>query len=218
MIDAPQCLVKNEHSFYDSAMAKVSAEYLDARRRHILDAARRCFVRNGFHATSMQDIFAEAGMSAGGVYRYFKSKDDLVDAIAANALSFVYGSFEALLATTDLPSLDEAVARILDQIVRLDREQSTIAIGIQVWAEALRAPRLAARVAEILGNIRLLLTRLVERYQQDGRIDRDLPAGDVGRTLSMLVNGYMLQHALLGDVEVAHVRNGLKALLDATER
>ena len=52
-------------------MPKVSDAHRAARRRQILDAARRRFVRNGFHATSMQDIFAEAGLSAGAVYRYF---------------------------------------------------------------------------------------------------------------------------------------------------
>ena len=37
-------------------------EYRDARRDQILTAARRCFLRDGFHATSMQDLFAEAGL------------------------------------------------------------------------------------------------------------------------------------------------------------
>ena len=64
------------------AMPKVSQQYRDARRDQILNAARRCFLRDGFHATSMQDLFAEAGLSSGAVYRYFASKDDVIIAIA----------------------------------------------------------------------------------------------------------------------------------------
>jgi TetR/AcrR family transcriptional regulator, transcriptional repressor of aconitase len=63
-------------------MPKVTQQYRDARRDQILSAARRCFLRDGFHATSMQDLFAEAGLSAGAVYRYFASKEDMIIAIA----------------------------------------------------------------------------------------------------------------------------------------
>ncbi|MGW9069182.1 helix-turn-helix domain-containing protein, partial [Streptomyces yangpuensis] len=52
-------------------MARVSQAHLDARRRQILDGATRCFTRNGFHATSMQDVLKEVDLSAGAVYRYF---------------------------------------------------------------------------------------------------------------------------------------------------
>src|ERR1700758_1168029 len=67
-------------------MPKVSAQYRDERRAHILAAARRCFVRDGFHQTSMQDLVREAGMSSGAVYRYFDSKDAMILAIAEENL------------------------------------------------------------------------------------------------------------------------------------
>ena len=67
-------------------MPKVSAQYRDERRAHILAAARRCFVRDGFHQTSMQDLVREAGMSSGAVYRYFASKDAMIVAIAEENL------------------------------------------------------------------------------------------------------------------------------------
>ena len=54
----------------------------DERRARILDAARTCFSRAGFHRTSMQEICAEAKMSPGGLYRYFASKDAIIEAIA----------------------------------------------------------------------------------------------------------------------------------------
>ena len=63
-------------------MPKVTQQYRDARRDHILPPARRCFLRDGFHATSLQDLFGEAGLSSGAVYRYFASKDEVIMAIA----------------------------------------------------------------------------------------------------------------------------------------
>ena len=61
---------------------RVSADHLTARREQILAAARACFLRNGLHTTSMQDLIREAGLSVGAVYRYFKSKNEIINAIA----------------------------------------------------------------------------------------------------------------------------------------
>ena len=49
-----------------------------ARREQILDAAEACFVRNGFHRTTMSDLAREAAMSPGNFYRYFASKEYIV--------------------------------------------------------------------------------------------------------------------------------------------
>jgi TetR/AcrR family transcriptional regulator, transcriptional repressor of aconitase len=86
-------------------MPRVSQEHLDARRRQIIDAARRCFVRNGFHATSMQDVLAEARLSAGAVYRYFPGKDDIIAAIADDALAEISQAVQRVLDTDPAPPL-----------------------------------------------------------------------------------------------------------------
>src|SRR5204863_7462894 len=52
------------------------------RRGEILAAAQTCFARAGFHQTSMQEICAEAGMSPGNLYRYFRSKEEIIAGIA----------------------------------------------------------------------------------------------------------------------------------------
>src|SRR5580698_9567845 len=63
-------------------MPKVSQEHSDTQRGAILKAAIRCFAREGFHRTTMRDVVRESGMSAGALYVYFKSKDELIEAIA----------------------------------------------------------------------------------------------------------------------------------------
>jgi TetR/AcrR family transcriptional regulator, transcriptional repressor of aconitase len=60
-------------------MPKLSQTDLDARRRQIREAANRCFARKGVQATTMREIFAEADLSAGAVYNYFRTKDELIE-------------------------------------------------------------------------------------------------------------------------------------------
>lgn len=53
----------------------------EERRDQILNAARRCFIRDGFTRTRMDDIAAEAGLSKGGVYFHFPSKVMIFEAL-----------------------------------------------------------------------------------------------------------------------------------------
>jgi AcrR family transcriptional regulator len=118
-------------------MPKVSAEHLAARRQQILDAAAACFARDGFHRTSMQDIVKESGISAGLVYRYFTGKDDVIAAIVTQ-----WHEQRQIFATG---TVDERAAAYLDYLraVGDPREADRLRLGVQIWAEAVRSPRIA---------------------------------------------------------------------------
>ena len=49
------------------------------RQDEIINAARRCFRRCGFHAASMSQIASEAQLSVGQIYRYFANKDAIIE-------------------------------------------------------------------------------------------------------------------------------------------
>lgn len=58
------------------------AEKREAQTVRIMDAARKCFVHSGFRGASMHEICREADMSPGALYRYFPSKESIIEAIA----------------------------------------------------------------------------------------------------------------------------------------
>jgi TetR/AcrR family transcriptional regulator, repressor for uid operon len=60
------------------------AENREAQVQRILEAAKKCFVRSGFRGASMHEVCAEAGMSPGALYRYFPSKESIIEAISEN--------------------------------------------------------------------------------------------------------------------------------------
>src|SRR5215212_4767470 len=121
-----------------------------ANRAAILDAARRCFARDGFHQTSMPDLVAEAGISAGAFYRYFRGKDELIHEIARDAFAGLGQNVVDRMQQLDAPSAADVVdvltspliagsITVDDRTIDVD-EQARVAL--QAWAEVTRNPEL----------------------------------------------------------------------------
>jgi AcrR family transcriptional regulator len=192
---------------------RVSEAHLAARRQQILDAAARCFVRNGFHQTSMQDVIKEAGLSVGAFYRYFKSKNELITAIAGEKITAVTGVLDGLLVLDPMPTIPEILDRLLELIDAAAVEDGTIRIAVQVWGEAVHDPEVGALVAEIYGRVRDRAVRTAERAQETGQIPPDADPQGIGAAFFGLVQGYILQRILLGNVDRQLYMNGVRALI-----
>src|SRR5438874_1221656 len=65
---------------------KVSAEHKEQVRQRLIDAASTVVMRDGHEGTTTRAILAEAGLSAGALYTYFSSKEELFEALAERAL------------------------------------------------------------------------------------------------------------------------------------
>src|SRR5512142_1491997 len=98
-------------------MPRVTAEYRAGRRAEIVAVAARLFASDGFHATSMATIISESGLSAGAVYRYFRSKEELIGAVAETVLSAAEELFDELPAGGAAPSPTEAVTMMVDRLL-----------------------------------------------------------------------------------------------------
>ncbi|EFL30595.1 TetR family transcriptional regulator [Streptomyces viridochromogenes DSM 40736] len=199
-------------------MARVSQEHLDARRRQILDGAALCFARNGFHATSMQDVLKEVGLSAGAVYRYFSGKEELIGAIVGDVLGSVREAFEEAARQSPPPPPDELVASVLGKTLAareslvVDGRPAFPRLVVQVWTETLRNEELAAVLREGYGSVRASWGRIVEGYQEAGMMRADVAPDHVARTMIAAVLGFIAQQSLFGPAPVEVLRDGLRAL------
>ncbi len=62
-------------------MPKLTDRVLEKNQVHIEEAALRVFTRQGFHGTSVRDIAAEANVSLGNLYNYYKTKEDIFESL-----------------------------------------------------------------------------------------------------------------------------------------
>ena len=115
-----------------------SAEAHYRRRGEILTAAEHCFVKSGFHRTTIQNIAAEAGMSVGNVYRYFASKDAVVEALVGRDQAKMADDFDSLRTADPMGAFGALMRR---QIVENGRAQSIL--WLEICAEAARNPAIA---------------------------------------------------------------------------
>jgi TetR/AcrR family transcriptional regulator, transcriptional repressor of aconitase len=193
-------------------MPKVTHQYRDARRDQILSAAKRCFLRDGFHATSMQDLFAEAGLSSGAVYRYFASKDDVIIAIAEENIRDFVAMIHDVASSQPGRPVGTVLADIFTIVKANDAQDGLAGLALLSWSEALRNPNLASRFAGLMTQIRADLTEIVRRHQSAGNLPSQVSAEALAAVFLSIVPGYILQLATLGSAAVEGVPAAVEAL------
>ena len=161
-------------------MPKVSEEYKKNRRSQIIDVARECFIKHGYQKTSMNEIIAATGLSAGAIYNHFGSKNDIM--------------LEA--ARLDLAPFTR---------VRADKPWDYV-LGclrlLATWGEAVSSPDISAVVTEQLTDLRDMA---LDRYREWGSRELDFTEEEldgwldvIGAAVLSVLTGYVVQTQLLG--------------------
>lgn len=178
-----------------------------ARRAEMVAAARRCFARDGFHQTSMPDIAAEAGLSAGAFYRYFPSKDDIVFEVAQQAFATVFGPVDELLdaeGPVAVADLVEAMTRSIAGPPPTDAAGAAVPVDemlrcvVQTWSELLRSPLLHGRARAAFEHRRTRLAAVLRRGIGAGTVPRALDPDAGGAVLVAVLLGFLLERVAFG--------------------
>jgi AcrR family transcriptional regulator len=181
---------------------------VEDKRRQLLDAAVRVFARKGFHASRVGDIAEEAGVAHGLLYHYFKSKDDVLEAVFHENWSVLLDRIRAV-EETDEPATDQLrhVAAILLRTWR--HEPDVVRVVVR---EIARSPEIQERIGELVepvGSIR----RLVERGQERGEFRADLDPGLAASIfyggVDAMLTGWVLGTRPDGDAVIAAAEHTL---------
>lgn len=193
-------------------MPKVTVEHLNARKAQIMDAARACFMRKGFARSTIQDICQEAGLSPGAIYRYFKSKDDIVLAIGDQTRDAVLAMVEAMRGRrTALEILDFLGEHFFGSLVGTEE---SIRVDVELWAETLRNPKMQEVFHRSILNWRDAVAALIEKGQAEGLFPASLDPGDCATVFIAMYLGLELQLALNPElVDVQRFYNAARGLI-----
>ena len=173
-------------------------------RRRIVETAAREFRRNGIHATGLADVMAAAGLTHGGFYRHFHSKDQLVaEACAAGMESIVAKVGAAARQNEGSGGLEEITESYLAINHRDDRSGGCPLAGL--GSELARADdeTRAAVSAEFLRLVEVLAKQARRRKPELGKSDAlfALSAMVGAVTLSRIVMDPDLADAILSETK-----------------
>jgi AcrR family transcriptional regulator len=195
---------------------KISPAQEQQRRAQILAAAMACFARQGYHATAMDDVVRESGLSVGAIYSYFASKEDLFLALsddrAEQTLAFLNEVFRrpGPMADKSREAVDYFFRLLSDDLIPLAR------VNVEFLREAASSERIKERQQRRCESIRHFLCWLLSEAQQRGEVRADVDVPAAAELMLALNEGILLLSvAGLRRVDLEALKPAYVALLDA---
>jgi TetR/AcrR family transcriptional regulator, repressor for uid operon len=173
-------------------MPRVTTAFKEDRRAEILDAARRCVARSGFHQASMQDICAEAGMSPGNLYRYFPSKEAIIAGIAERDRAEVGAQLAAAQYTDDFFATFAALVR--HHLV--DRSADDVGLCAEMVSESRRNPAIGRIMQDFDADVHTRLIAMLRAAAERGDIRSDVDFEGVVTMLMVIADGVWWRRAV----------------------
>lgn len=162
----------------------------EERKPQIIEAAVRVFARKGYRKATMPAIAREAGLSVGGMYWYFKSKEEMVRTIMEQCFQNDAQALQALV-DSGVP-VRERIQTFMARYIQNFTESAWInPIMIEFYAEAPYDSEVRAFVEHYLGRYRQALVAIIQQGIDLGEI-RPVDPVDAANAFIGLEEGLVL--------------------------
>jgi len=171
----------------------------DESREQILSSALKVFAEKGLAATRISDIAAQAEISQGLLYHYFRTKEEIYVELVRGAFG---GMNEAALALEQLPlSPREKIVRAITELMQLIESREDFADRFMLTAQASMSTAIPEEAKAIIrrqrGKPYEVLARILREGQRDGSI-RDHDADELATVFWIAIKGLAMHRAAFG--------------------
>jgi AcrR family transcriptional regulator len=189
----------------------------EERRSQIIESAIQVFAREGFAKTRMDDVAAEAGLSKGLLYWYFKSKEEIIIAIANLLFGAELSKLQKLM--PDGKSARACLENFLEiYVVDLRAMLKMTPIIYEFYALAFRNQMVRRVMQEYLHRFVAILEPVVQRGMDNGEF---IPGNTqpIAVAIGAIIEGTLLLWAYDPDLVQAEdqLRAGMALLLKGME-
>jgi len=197
-------------------MPKVTEAHVEARRTQIVEAACRALSKRGFRHTTMRDICREAGLSSGAVYGYFKSKEQIVEALAEMGRRNTRAALGLAAGGAEGPPTPAHLLGTMMRYLESSESRETARLDVRLWGEGLHTPQLRSLFLDALDNIVKPLAESVRSAQSRGEITPHLDPDAAARVCAAIGLGFEVQRAMDPEADLTGCSAAVSALLDGS--
>jgi TetR/AcrR family fatty acid metabolism transcriptional regulator len=148
--------------------------------QQIIDAAVRVFARKGYYHSRVSDIAGEAGIAAGTIYLYFKTKDEILVTLFREKMAQFVGSVRK--AISDLPDAVSKLRRLVALHFEMLEQNPELAEVVQVELRQGQKFFRGASSREVSSYFALIAS-VIDEGVAEGRFRRGLPVAVATKTL-----------------------------------
>lgn len=165
----------------------------------LLNAAMEVISQKGFHASTTAEIAKKAGVAEGTIFRYFKSKKDILHTIAIEIAATIIipmaVSKVKQVLTSDYKSFRELLESLMAERLAFVKKHP-IFIKIIIQEISIHPEILSIFRKNFLDQVWPIARNLILKYQKEGEIKK-LPPAVVLRIIISLFVGYILPRVIL---------------------
>ena len=160
-------------------------KYPEVTVERIVDAAEKLFWEKGYEHTTIQDIIDELGdLSKGAIYHHFKSKEEIIDAVATRFYQDSTDQVVALKDVTGYTGLEKLKKSVRVCLEGMDQTQLLRAAPRMLENPKMLAMQIHSSVDEVAPQ---LIAPLIRQGVADGSIQTDYPE-EMAQALLLLAN------------------------------
>lgn len=150
----------------------------------ILSVSAELFLEKGFEKTSMQDIARKAGISKGGIYHHFNSKDEVIEAVTKNQEKVNHTIMETWLSEIEGLNGREKLTAILEKSIE---SQEAHYLDNLMSIRMKSAEFVLSYMQDCVNKDSALVSQIISQGVKDGSLVTDYPE-ESGEVFLLLLN------------------------------
>ena len=174
----------------------------DDARAQILAAAMSVMADKGFAGTSMNDIVRASGLSKGGVYWHFASKDDIVTAVFDLFFEAQVAALKVIVDEPDVSATDKLMRVVGIGGADLEALAAQFPSSLEFYALAARDETLRNHLTHYFVLYQTLMQQLVVQATTSGEWKAVDPAATADTVITLVEGALLLYGALPGKIHL----------------
>jgi AcrR family transcriptional regulator len=180
-------------------MVKTAVKH-EGKKNALVEVAERLFLEKGYEETSIEDILMASGLSKGGFYHYFRSKDEVLMASIGNFADSLLREIEPIIEDSSLDALQK-LRRVLDQKTVMQEKRRGM---IRYLAMLMKSDFMVYRYGMVIVQKYVYpMARIIEQGVKEGvfKVEHPLETADILLRVLNSVPQSMFFHDYMEDEE-----------------